>query len=349
MLKQEIVQYNGRNRVLLIASYDAIIFSMKPPYEITSDILALYGKICESLGRCKTLHLMKPEAKLRRQNRIKTIHSSLAIEGNILDIELVTAILEKAHVVGPEKDIREVQNAITAYADLGTYDHCSNNDFLRAHKVIMDGLIANAGKYRNRQVGIVKGKEVQHIAPSALMVPGLMNDLFGYLKNDNDLLIIKSCVFHYEMEFIHPFEDGNGRIGRLWQTRILMEVNPIFEYVPIEETVKNRQQEYYKALANSDGEGKSTTFIIFMLSAINESLSKMLDSSRAIKIDFEKRAELALDQLKDWFDRKEYMRVNKGISSATASRDLKTMLQSGIVVASGNGRMIRYRKNAGEK
>lgn len=317
---------------------------MKPPYKITNKILFLYGQITEALGLCRSLLLLKPEARLRKQNRIKTIHSSLAIEGNTLNIEHVTALVEKNRVIGPKKDILEVQNAIKAYDQLSEYDPFSINDFLKAHKVLMKGLVGSSGQFRRKQVGILRGSEVQHVAPSHSMVPILMNALFDYTKKDPDIDIIKSCVFHYEMEFIHPFEDGNGRMGRFWQTRLLMEVNPIFEYVPIEEAIKNNQEMYYKSLADADNSGKSTVFIEFMLEAINQTLRKTIDESNPGTIDYKKRANSALAQLNEWFDRKKYMKINKGISSATASRDLKQLLDDGRIEASGSGRMTRYRE-----
>jgi Fic family protein len=317
---------------------------MKPPYEITQTILDLYGRINEALGFCKSLLLIKPEARLRKENRIKTIHSSLAIEGNTLDIEYVTALMNNVHVVGPQKDILEVQNAIVAYDNLPVYDPYSIQDFLNAHSVFMKGLIENPGHFRTSQVGILKGREVAHIAPSHTMVPGLMQDLFYYIQHDADLGIIKSCVFHYEMEFIHPFEDGNGRMGRYWQTRLLMTSNPIFEFVPIEKVMKDHQEEYYDALARSDTSGSSTAFIEFMLRAINASLREMIEETKALNIDFKKRTTNALSVLEGWFDRKAYMKVCKDISSATASRDLRRLLGEHRIEASGTGRMTQYKK-----
>lgn len=317
---------------------------MKPPYEITNKILSLYGQITEALGICQSILLVKPEAKLRKQNRIKTIHSSLAIEGNTLNIEHVTALVENTHVVGPKKDILEVQNAIKAYDQLNDYNPKQLKDFLKAHYVLMNGLVTNPGKFRKSQVGILKGKQVAHIAPGFDMVPGLMNDLFDYLKKDTDLELIKSCVFHYEMEFIHPFEDGNGRMGRYWQTRLLMSVNPIFEFVPIEKVIKDNQEEYYKVLEVSDSSGSSTTFIEFMLDVINKSLRETIAESTPTTSDYSKRVEFALSQLHDWFDRKEYLSICKGISTATASRDIKQLLQDGLIESTGSGRMMKYRK-----
>lgn len=317
---------------------------MKPPYVITNKILTLYGQITEALGICQSILLVKPEAKLRKQNRIKTIHSSLAIEGNTLKIEHVTALIENTHVAGPKKDILEVQNAIKVYNQLNDYKPKQLKDFLKAHYVLMNGLVNNPGKFRNSQVGIVKGREVAHIAPGYGMVPGLMNDLFEYLKNDNDLEIIKSCVFHYEVEFIHPFEDGNGRMGRYWQTRLLMNVNPIFEFVPIEKLIRDNQSEYYNALEISDNSGTSTVFIEFMLNIINKSLRYTIAESTPTTLGYSKRAEYALSQLHDWFDRKEYLNLCKGISTSTASRDIKQLLQDGLIESSGSGRMMKYRK-----
>lgn len=317
---------------------------MKPPYEITNKILSLYGQITEALGICQSILLVKPEAKLRKQNRIKTIHSSLAIEGNTLNIEHVTALIENSHVVGPKKDILEVQNAIKAYDQLNDYNPKKLKDFLKAHLVLMNGLVNSPGKFRKSQVGILKGKQVAHIAPGFDMVPGLMNGLFDYLQKDTDLEIIKSCVFHYEMEFIHPFEDGNGRMGRYWQTRLLMSVNPIFEFVPIEKVIKDNQEEYYKVLEASDSSGSSTTFIEFMLDVINKSLRETIAESTPTTSDYSKRVEFALSQLHEWFDRKEYLSICKGISTATASRDIKQLLQEGFIESFGTGRMMKYRK-----
>ncbi|MFP3040968.1 Fic family protein [Treponema primitia] len=317
---------------------------MKPPYEITTKILELYGQITEALGVCKSLLLVKPEARLRRQNRIKTIYSSLAIEGNSLNIEHVSALIDNKRVAGPKKDILEIQNAIAAYDHLNQFKPHSIKDFLKTHDILMAGLVENPGRWRKTQVGIFKGKELAHIAPGFRMVPGLMQDLFEYIKNDKDIDIIKSCVFHYEMEFIHPFEDGNGRMGRFWQTMLLMNVNPIFEYIPIEETIRNHQREYYKVLSIADKSGSSTLFIEFILKAINSALRNTIEESKIPRIGYRERTEHALSLLDDWFDRKEYMKTNKGISTATASRDLKQLLQDGVIEAEGNRRMTRYRK-----
>lgn len=317
----------------------------KPPYEITGSILSLYGQIQERLGQCKGLMLIRPEARLRRENRIRTIQSSLAIEGNTLQIDQVTAILAGKRVVAPAKEILEVQNAILAYEQLASIDPFSTKDFLSMHGILLKGLVEELGSYRSKAVGIMKGNEVKHVAPGATMVPSLMNDLFNYLQQDDDPVIIKSCVFHYEMEFIHPFQDGNGRMGRLWQTRILMDENQIFEYLPVEAAIKRNQTGYYEALADSDSQGKSTIFIDFALKRILESLDEVLRGAGTHVVDYKTRVEFAFSQLDGWFDRKKYLEVCKNVSTATASRDLKQMIQDGIVEVIGSGRMTKYRKN----
>ena len=202
---------------------------MKPPYEITSLILKYISTISEKIGEVNAKYLVKTNPTLRKQNKIKTIHSSLSIEGNVMSEQQITAILENKRVVGPEKDITEVLNALHVYKDLSTIKHYSEKDFLKAHSILMKSLIDNPAKYRTKGVGIVKGSKVEHIAPPYQNVPFLMKDLFDYLKDKSEITLIKSCVFHYEMEFIHPFMDGNGRMGRLWQTVILKHEYPLFE------------------------------------------------------------------------------------------------------------------------
>ena len=217
--------------VSLILSNDSII--MNPPYEITSGILQLITSISEKIGEINATYLNRPSPKLRKQNKIKTIHSSLKIEGNSLSEQQITALLEHKRVIGPKKDVLEVLNAIAIYENSNNYNPKDEKHFLKAHRQLMKGLIDDAGKYRNKGVGIVKGSKVEHLAPPFGNVPYLIKDLFEYLKKSDEIELIKSCVFHYEMEYIHPFLDGNGRMGRLWQTLILMEKYPIFEFLII--------------------------------------------------------------------------------------------------------------------
>jgi Fic family protein len=299
-----------------------MIVSMKPPYDITPNILKLIRSISEKIGEVNATYLSKQSPQLRKQNRIKTIHSSLQIEGNTLTEEQITALIENKRVIGPEKDVIEVINAIKVYEKLKDYSYSSDKSFLKAHQELMKGLIDSAGKYRKQAVGIVKGTKVEHIAPPHDNVPYLMKDLFEYLKDTEELTLIKSCVFHYEMEFIHPFLDGNGRMGRLWQTLILRSEYPVFEFLPFETLISQSQNEYYNALALSDKVGKSTVFIEYMLGVIDESLKSLLNYNNRILRDIDRLDHFITLGLKE-FTRKEYMNIFKDISSATASRDLK--------------------------
>lgn len=299
-----------------------MIASMKPPYDITPNILKLIRSISEKIGEVNATYLSKQSPQLRKQNRIKTIHSSLQIEGNTLTEEQITALIENKRVIGPEKDVIEVINAIKVYEKLKDYSYSSDKSFLKAHLELMKGLIDSAGKYRKQAVGIVKGTKVEHIAPPHENVPYLMKDLFEYLKDSEELTLIKSCVFHYEMEFIHPFLDGNGRMGRLWQTLILRSEYPVFEFLPFETLISQSQNEYYNALALSDKVGKSTFFIEYMLGVIDESLKSLLNYNNRILRDIDRLDYFITLGLKE-FTRKEYMNIFKDISSATASRDLK--------------------------
>jgi Fic family protein len=316
---------------------------MKPPYEITSLIIKYISSISEKIGEVNAKYLVKTNPTLRKQNQIKTIHSSLSIEGNTLSEEQITAILENKRVVGPQKDIVEVLNALEVYTNLNTLKHHSERDFLYAHKILMQNLIENSGKYRTKGVGIVKGSKVEHIAPPYENVPFLMKDLFIYLKDKSEISLLKSCVFHYEMEFIHPFMDGNGRMGRLWQTLILKEEYSVFEFLPFETLISKNQVAYYNALSASDKEGKSTKFIEYMLNIIDQSLNELLENSTK-KLSIEDRIQIFIENIVDEFTRKDYLIFFKDLSSATASRDLKKAVENGIITKNGDKKTTIYRK-----
>ena len=314
---------------------------MKPPYDITPKILKLISSISEKIGEVNANYLTKQSPQLRKQNRIKTIHSSLRIEGNTLTEEQITALIENKRVNGPEKDVLEVLNAIKVYEKLDSYKFSSDKSFLKAHLELMNGLIESAGKYRKQGVGIVKGTIVEHVAPPFENVPHLMKDLFEYLKDSDELTLIKSCVFHYEMEFIHPFLDGNGRMGRLWQTLILMAEYPVFEFLPFETLISKTQDEYYKSLALSDKSGKSTYFIEYMLGVIEKSLESLLNYNNRVLKDVD-RLEYFLNLGIKEFNRKDYMNVFKDLSSATASRDLKKGMEMNMFESVGNLNKTKY-------
>ena len=318
-----------------------MIVSMKPPYEITPKILKLITSISEKIGEVNANYLTKQSPQLRKQNRIKTIHSSLKIEGNTLTEEQIAALIENKRVIGPEKDVLEVLNAIKVYEKLESYNFSSDKSFLKAHLELMNGLIESAGKYRTQGVGIVKGTIVEHIAPPFENVPYLMKDLFKYLKDSNELTLIKSCVFHYEMEFIHPFLDGNGRMGRLWQSLILMSEYAVFEFLPFEALISKTQDDYYKSLALSDKSGKSTIFIEYMLDVIEKSLKNLLNYNNRVLKDTD-RLEYFLNLGIKEFNRKDYMNVFKDLSSATASRDLKKGMEMNMFESIGKFNKTKY-------
>lgn len=294
---------------------------MKPPYDISPKILEKIASISQKIGRINASFLDKPSPQLRKENRVKTIHHSLKIEGNTLTEDQITALIENKEVIGPIKDINEVVNAIEVYERLSDFDYKSEKSFLKAHKLLMNGLVPDPGSYRKQAVGIAKGSKLEHMAPPHENIPFLMKDLFRYVKDPKELTLIKSCVFHYELEFIHPFIDGNGRMGRLWQTLILMNEFPLFEFLPLETLISENQNEYYHSLGQSDKMGKSTPFVEFMLGIINKALEHLLERSGKT-MNQKDRLEYFLMSSNNTFTRKDYLLTFKNISSATASRDL---------------------------
>ncbi len=259
----------------------------------------------------------------------------------MLSEEQITALLENKRVLGSAKDITEVLNAISVYENLSKYNYRKEEDFFTAHKMLMNSLIEKPGEYRKQGVGILKGTKVEHIAPPYENVPYLMKDLFKYLNDKSELNLIKSCVFHYEMEFIHPFLDGNGRMGRLWQTLILIEQYPIFEFIPLETLISKSQKEYYKALSNSDKMGKSTIFIEYMLRIIDESLKHILNFGSK-KLNQKERLEYFIQREIKEFTRKDYLKVFSEISFATASRDLSKGVELNFFTKIGDKNRTKY-------
>jgi Fic family protein len=268
----------------------------------------------------------------------------LAIEGNTLSEAQITAIMDNKRVIGPAKDIKEVENAIQVYDNLSTFDPFSKKSYLEAHGQLMSGLVDMPGQFRTGSVGVIQGDRIAHLAPPGWNVDNLMTNLFEYLNEGEDNLIIKSCVFHYEMEFIHPFMDGNGRMGRLWQTLILMKVNPVFEYLPIEQEIKKSQEEYYNVLRQCDKEGLATKFVEYVLGKIKLSLAELVDVQREHFTDIE-RLNYFLDQIDTSdFTRKDYLRMFPKISTATATRDLRKGVEVGILSRKGSDRRTTYQK-----
>lgn len=244
----------------------------RPPFVATPPILSLVAAIGEQVGRLEASLPPERQLLLRRTNRLRTIQGSLAIEGNTLTLEQVTAVVAGKRVLGSVREVQEVRGAVAAYDQLGEWDPAKREDLLAAHGVLMAGLVDRPGHFRTKAAGIQRGNEVVHIAPPAAQVRALMNDLLAWLKATDDHPLIAACVFHYEFEFIHPFVDGNGRMGRLWQTLILSHWKPLFALVPVESLIRDQQAGYYAALNASNRAGASTPFIAFMLQVIHDAL-----------------------------------------------------------------------------
>lgn len=237
----------------------------KPPFHMTDKIMNLVADVSEQIGRIKVLSHGNVNPHLRKENRIRTIHSSLAIEHNSLFLEQVTAVINGKHILGNPNEIREVKNAYDTYEMMLVLNPYSVKDLLKAHKMMMKDLIPENGKFRSGGVGVFDGDVVVHMAPSVSLVPGEIQDLFAWYKKSEIHPLVRSAIFHYEFEFIHPFADGNGRMGRMWHSLLLGRWNEIFYWLPVEELIRSRQQEYYNALNKSDRESDSSTFVEFML------------------------------------------------------------------------------------
>lgn len=249
----------------------------KPPFEITNKMLTLSISITEKVGKINSFNSLKRMPILRRNNKIKSIHSSLAIEANSLSLNQVKDVIEGKVVLGPLKEIQEVKNAYNAYSNITNFDGYSEQDLLKAHFLLTNSVCDLPGKYRNHGEGVFDGSKVIFVAPPHDLVPSLMKDLFKWLKNDEETpMLIKSCIFHYEFVFIHPFSDGNGRLARLWQNILLCKWKPVFEYIPIESFIQKYQQEYYNKIALCHSIGKSNDFIEFMLTVIDSTLDDIL-------------------------------------------------------------------------
>ena len=246
-----------------------------PPFKITSAIISLVAEISQLIGRLSVLEEASKIIRLRRTNRIRTIQGSLAIEGNTLSVEQITAILEGKRIIAPPREIQEVLNADKAYGQFDKWQPYSKKDLLDAHRVLMTALLDNPGNFRTGGVGVMAGQTVVHLAPPADRVSYLMKDLLQWLKATDQHPLIAGSVFHYEFEFIHPFEDGNGRVGRLWQTLILSKWNPLFAHIPVESLVYEHQAEYYAALNKSTKNAESSVFIEFMLRMIFNAVTSL--------------------------------------------------------------------------
>lgn len=253
----------------------------KPPYRVTPVITRLISEISEAIGRITALSETPLPPQLRRENRIKTIHASLAIEHNTLTLEQVTAVIDGKQVLGNPREIQEVRNALAAYDAMGDWEPASQKDLLAAHALLMAGLADEFGRFRSGGVGVVAGGKVVHMAPPAKLVPALVHDLLEWTRTTDEHPLIVSSLVHYELEFIHPFADGNGRMGRLWQTLVLLKWKPVLAWLPVETVIKNHQAEYYEVLSKCDKAGDVTLFVEFMLQSL---LSAIVNISRTDQV-----------------------------------------------------------------
>ena len=314
----------------------------KPPFEITNQIIDYVAEIAELVGRLTASPLLSTNPTLRRANRIRTIHGSLAIEQNTLSLEQVTAVLNGKQVLAPPKDIAEVKNAYEIYEWLEELNPYSVDDLLTAHGIMTRGLVEESGMFRTRPVGVVDSEgHVLHFGTLPQYVPDLVMELLDWVKTSEVHMLIRSCVFHYEFELIHPFADGNGRVGRLWHTLLLSKWNLAFAWLPVESIIHDRQQEYYDAINASNDAGESTVFIEFILSAIKAALMDAINMSNEM-------SDGKVDKItRRWNKIQEYLKIHDyimnadvrelcGVSVATANRIL-----AGFVA---DGKLVKYRE-----
>lgn len=315
-----------------------------PPFTITSAIVSLVAQVSEAVGRLSALEAESNSLRLRRINRIRTIQGSLAIEGNTLSVEQITAILDGKRIIAPPREIQEVRNAIVAYDRLDQWHPWNEEDLLAAHAAIMAGLLDLPGQYRSGGVGVMAGQDVVHLAPPAQRVPLLMRDLLQWLENCGEHPLIAGSVFHYEFEFIHPFADGNGRLGRLWQSLILARWNPLFAHIPVESLVYEHQQEYYQALQKSTDQGDSAPFIEFMLQMLLNAASGAQPKARS-----RAQSDIVMNALADkpLAANELITRLNLRSKTGAFKRTVKTLLDQNIIEYTipdkPNSRLQQYR------
>ena len=314
----------------------------KPPFEITNTMIHEVAEIAELVGKLTFTNQLSANPTLRRTNRIRTIHGSLTIEQNTLSLEQVTAVLNGKQVLAPPKDIAEVKNAYEIYERLDELDPYSADDLLVAHGIMTRGLVEESGVFRSRPVGVVDQEgHVLHFGTLPQYVPDLVMELLDWIQDSDIHMLIRSCVFHYELELIHPFADGNGRISRLWHTLLLSKWNPSFAWLPVESMIHARQPEYYAAINASNDDGESTVFIEFMLSTIKASLIDAINTSAEMSDGPMDKTTMRWKQIEKFLETHEFImnadvRPLCNVSSATANRIL-----AGLVT---EGKLIKYRE-----
>ena len=321
-----------------------------PPFELTNQIISAVVEIAELVGRLTSTDRLSTDPSLRRSNRIKTVYGSLAIEQNTLTLDQVTAVLNGKRVLAPSKDITEVRNAFEIYERLETLNPYSIDDLLTAHGVMMRGLEQEAGEFRSRPVGVVnQAGEIVHFGTLPQYVPDAVTNLLEWVKSSELPMLIRSCVFHYEFELIHPFADGNGRTGRLWHTLLLSKWNPIFAWLPVESIVHDHQQEYYEAINSSNAAVSSTAFIEFMLSTIKASLIEAVSLSDEMSDVSKDKAVERWRQIEQFLEshnviQNAHVRQLCGVSAATANQILAGFAAEGRIVKCHEGGHWAYRR-----
>ncbi len=313
--------------------------SYNPPFKTNDKIENLCITIAEYVGMIDPKGSFSTDLRLHRDLRIRTIYSSLIIEGNGLSREAVTAIIDGKRVLGDARDIREVENAQRAYSELDELDPYNIDDLLRAHKVMMGGLSSEAGRLRSKNVGVYNNEQLIHAGTPSRYVPNVLKDLFQWLRSTTMHPLLSSCAFHFEFEYIHPFADGNGRIGHLWQTLLLSRWRPILQWLPVENTMRERQQDYYAALAVSDAEGSCEAFVEFMLEAIADSLKPYAspDSPHAARKNTVIEYLSAHDNATIGS-----MAADLGYSKRTAERLVAELKREGLIYRKGSTRSGRW-------
>ena len=324
----------------------------KPPFEITNAMIDHVAEIAELVGRLTSTNQLSANPTLRRTNRIRTIHGSLAIEQNTLTLEQVTAVLNGKQVLAPPKDIAEVKNAYEIYERLDELNPFSVDDLLTAHSIMTRGLVDESGVFRSKPVGVVDQEgHILHFGTLPQYVPDLVMELLGWTKNNDVHMLICSCVFHYEFELIHPFADGNGRVGRLWHTLLLSRWNLAFAWLPVESIIHDRQQEYYAAINASNDAGESTVFIEFMLSAIKASLMDAINASDEMSDGKMDKKALRWQKIEQFLQTHAYImnadvRELCGVSAATANRILAGLVNEGkLYKTRANGHWVYQSSN----
>lgn len=324
----------------------------QPPFQVTNTIIDYVAEISELVGRLAVVNYHAGNPMLRRANRIRTIHGSLAIEQNTLSLEQVTAVLSGKRVLAPPKDIAEVKNAYELYEQLDNLDPYSIDDLLTAHGIMTRGLVEESGVFRSRPVGVVdRDGHILHFGTLPQYVPNLVEELLEWTRDSETHMLIRSCVFHYEFELIHPFTDGNGRIGRLWHTLLLSKWNPAFAWLPVESIIHENQQDYYAAINASNDAGESTVFIEFMLSAIKASLMEAIKTSDEMSDGVHNKAELRWRKIEVYLKTHDFImnadvRALCGVSAATANRILADLVAQEKLTRCRIGGHWGYRSDA---